>query len=269
MKPQGYIPSTIQADHYVLGGVGSLPKVVIKPDGQWLDLMPPYEAQNKGFETYDCTGFATLNCVEALIKHIGFDVNYSDRFMGIVAGTARLKGNDPHTVAEALRHYGAVAEGVLPFNENIKNIDEFYSFKGNRDERSLRDAGIDWTWAWTFGHEWVFNGAIGNKQEIMKEALQYSPLGVSVNAWIKGNDGKFIKPPRSFDNHWTMIVGYEDGEYWIVNDSYLNDGLQTKYLDWNYDFGCAKRYHIEKNNVWHKPTFLQSVLSAIMRFFGI
>jgi len=268
MKQFSYIPSEIQADHYVLGGVGSLPKVVLRPDGQWVDINPKFEPQsNQFFDTYSCTGYGTLDCLEMLGHLQGFDFNLSERFMGIVAGTdPKRGGNDPHTVAEALRHHGAIAEGVLPFDDTIKTVEEFYSFKGN-DEKTCREAGETFTEAWTFGHEWVFNGFVGNKQELMMEALKYSPLGVAGPAWFKEGD-LFVSPKWARDNHWFKIIGYKEGEYWIAGDSYLEDGEPIKRLAWDYNFGCAKRYHFVKNTVWKKPTWFSGLLSAIIKFYG-
>lgn len=273
-KQFSYKPAEIQADHYVLGGVGDsvIPKIILSPTGQWTP--PPFEAQSKnGIETYSCTGYNTLGCIEVLAKLQGFDFDLSERFMGIVAGTdPKVGGNDPHTVAEALRHYGAIAEGDLPFDDTIKTVEEFYSFKGN-DERTCRDAGEVFTEAWTFMHTWVFNGFVGNKQELLKECLQYSPIGVSVDAWkregIDGTQGLYDKEKGTRDNHWTKVIGYKEGEYWIVDDSYLEDGTPIKYLRWDYDFGCAKRYHFVKNPVWKKPTWYQTFLTGVLKLLGL
>lgn len=266
MKQFSYIPSVIQADHWTLGGISSLPKTIIRPDGQW--IAPPFEAQSKKFETFDCSGFGTLNCVEILAKEIGFDVNYSDRFMGIVAGTT-VRGNDPHTVAEALRHYGAIADYDLPFDDSLQNVDEFYSFKGN-DEQTCRDAGNDWTKAFTFGHEWVFSGYIGNKIELLKEALQYSPLGVAGYAWKQDpTTGLYTSKGTTGYTHWFVIIGFVEGQYWVIDDSYLEDGTSIKHLEWDFDFGCAKRYYLKKNDVWVKQPWYSAMLLGVLKFFGL
>lgn len=271
MRKFSYIPSEIQADHYTLGGIGSLPKVVLREDGQWLDVIPPSEAQSKnGIETYSCTGYGLLNCIEILGHIQGFDFNLSERYMGIVAETdPKRGGNDPHKVAEALRHYGAIAEADLPFDDTIQTVEEFYSFKGN-DEKTCREAGEVFTTAWTIGHEWVFNGFVGNKQELIKEALRWSPLGVAGHAWVKDPEtGLYNTPQGSRANHWFQVVGYVDGKYWIINDSYLEDGTPIKHLAWDFDFACAKRYHFVRNTVWKKQPWFQGILSGIAKFFGI
>lgn len=269
MKQFSYIPATVQADHYVLGGVGSLPKVVLRSDGQWLDVVPPFEAQAKQIETFDCSGFGTLNCIEILGHIQGYDFNLSDRYMGIVAGTdPKRGGNDPHTVAEALRHYGAIAEADLPFDDSVKTVEEFYSFKGN-DEQSCREAGDDFTKAWTIGHEWVKNGYVGNSQELMKEGLTYSPLGAAGPAWFKDPiTGLFISPKNAPANHWFQVVGYVEGQYWIINDSYLEDGIPIKHLAWDFDFGCVKRYHFVKNAVWKKQPWYQGISNFFNKLYG-
>lgn len=246
MKTTGFIQPKIEQEHYVLGGAASLSKVVIRPDGQWVDFLPVFEPQRKAFETFNCTGFNTLNCIEMLFKQSGLEKNFSDRFVGTLAGTnPAIGGNDPHTVAETIRKNGNIDEGMMPFDDALKSVEEFYSFSGV-DEAKCKSEGEKWLHAFGFGHEWVFDGYVENKQALIVEALRYSPLGVSVKAWEKGFDGLFRKDKGARDNHWTVIFGYKFGEYWLVNDSYLEDGQPIKKLAWDYDFGFCKRYAITK-----------------------
>lgn len=246
MKNTGFIQPKIEQEQYVLGGVASLPKVVICPDGQWVGFMPVFEPQRKAFETFNCTGFNTLNCIEMLFKQSGIEKNYSDRFVGTLAGTdPAIGGNDPHTVAESVRKNGIIDEEMMPFADSLQTVEEFYSFSGVDEEKCVRE-GKKWLQGYTFGHEWVFDGFVGNKQELIMESLKYSPLGVSVKAWEKGIDGLFRKDKGARDNHWTCLVGFVEGEYWIIDDSYLEDGQPTKHLEWDYDFGFCKRYALAK-----------------------
>jgi hypothetical protein len=229
--------------HFVLGS-SALPKVVLRADRDWKPLAPTFEPQLKQFETYNCTAFATIKCVQMYMRALGLTVeNYSDRWVGIIAGTLP-PGNDPHKVAEAIRKHGLIPEAMLPFSEALSNVEEYYSFKG-ADEKACRKAGQDWLIKFGFGHEWVFQGG-KDKQAKMLEALQYSPLGVSVYAWEKQN-GLFVKPSWADDNHWTecVLVDYVKNKYWVIFDTYLDDGEPYKKLTWDYDFGYAKRYHIE------------------------
>ena len=242
-KNSGFIEPTLTEDNYLLGS-SPLPQIVLQESGDWSMFAPKFEPQRKKFETYNCTSFNTLDCIQRLLKRLGIDENYSDRFTGITAGT-KEGGNDPHTVAEALRKNGLIPEDLLPFSDNLKNLDEYYSFKG-ADEAKCRKAGLAWLDRFEFGHEYVFHPSDTNKQEKMMEALKYSPLGVSVDAWNE-YEGVYIKDQGARDNHWTVcVVGFVKDKYWIIDDSYLAGGNNFKKLAWNYDFGWAKRYHISK-----------------------
>ncbi len=250
MKNYGFIPDKIEADHYVLGAE-NLPLEVLQPDGNWLPFIPTFEPQFRNFETYNCTAFNTLKCIQALLKRkYGIDVNYSDRWVGFLAGTTS-KGNSPHVVAETIRKIGLVPEFRLPF-EDVSTIEEYYSLKG-ADEESLTIISEAWLKAWDFKHEWVFEGDQLTKEQkiqMMIAALKSSPLGVSVQAWpTKGDDGKFHSAPEVNPNHWTcLIVGYKEGEHWEVFDSYIDDGQPFKKLAWDYDFRFVKRYSIGKKS---------------------
>src|SRR3990167_7768114 len=101
-------------------------------------------------------------------------MNFSDRFLGIVAET-KPPGNDPHKVAEAIRHNGLIQEELLPFNENLlSTVEEYFSFKG-ADEQKCRKEGLKFLDDFEILHEWVWQGNISKEERIakMKECLRY------------------------------------------------------------------------------------------------
>ncbi len=239
MKNYGFIRPLIDKTHY-LGG--TLPKDILQSNGQWLELLPVNEKQARdNFETYGCTTFGSLNALEILKKRVtNIEDNYSDRFTYITSQT-QPPGNDPHIVAETIRKTGVISEQSLPFSDEINTFEKFDNI-GTSPENFAREAD-EWLGKYHYLHEWVFDGDVPNKQELLKEYLQYSPLGVSVYAWVQDSDGLYKKYGE--DNHWTCLVGYVENEYWIVFDSYpTTDGSEIKHLAWNFDFGYAKRYLI-------------------------
>ena len=56
MKNKGFIAPVITPDNYVLGA-SSVPKVILRPNGDWTTDLPIKEQQNIGFETFNCTSF--------------------------------------------------------------------------------------------------------------------------------------------------------------------------------------------------------------------
>ena len=225
---KGFLPSLIDATHYW----GKLPKVVLLLDGKWNEFTPKFEPQLKKFETYNCTGFNTLNALEILFQARGLSFNFSDRWLGIIAGT-KPPGNDPHKICEAIREHGLIPEEMLPFSEDLNSIEEYYSFKG-ANEAECRKVGQQWKKDWDFKHEWI-------SRKDMEEYLKCSPLNVSVVAW-KSEGGLFTKQKGEPDNHWTTCVASED--YWLIADSYLFDDSPFKRLAPDYTFGSIKRYYI-------------------------
>jgi len=237
----GYIPDIIHAEDYVFGGqqIAGLPIVL---NGQWDDFLPVKELQSKKIETMNCTSFGTLNALEILINRVfKIKVNYSDRFLGIVAGT-NPSGNSPNKVAETIRKCGIINEELLPFDETIDEWKKYYSPFPMTDY--LLRLGKKWLSKYDFKHEWV-----SNNSEELKKALMFSPLGVSVYAWEqKGN--YYVKPEGVSDNHWCLLYGFLEGKYWKIFDSYDNT---KKQLDWNFKFGLVKRYSISpmlKKTFW-------------------
>lgn len=219
---KGFIaPETIAPEEWVLGASNTPKFPVLKEDGNWTNLLPTEERQNiRNIETYNCTGFNTLNPIEILIYQLtGERVNYSDRWVGIIAGT-KEPGNDPHKVAEAIREYGLVKEESLPFSDDLKSIDEYYSFKGLSQGQidDLYEEAKQWKAKYDFKHSWVFTPGQPIIEQInnIKIALKNSPLAVAVFAWASDNRNVYYK--NGEENHWTNI--YDVKDFIKVFDSY-------------------------------------------------
>ncbi len=242
IQKSGYVKPKIEEGHFVFGG-GFVPnKVVLRADGQWQELMADFEPQKKGsLETFNCTSFNTLKPLQSICKLLYSAMNFCDRHLGLVAGTT-FPGNDPHKVADAAHNNGLVLEEFLPFSDDLRDIKEYYSYKGGNVVECAKAAKafLD---EYDIFHEWVFTTEmpIEEKQRRLMGALKYSPLGVSVHAWKANDQGIYTKDTFDEDNHWTTLCGYVEGDHWVICDSY-EPGF--KKLAWNYDFGCAKVYFV-------------------------
>lgn len=227
----GFIPEDRKPDDWTFGAIGG---EVIRPDGQWLDFLPTKETQKKRLETMNCTSFGTLNAIETLHKALyDEEVNYSDRFHGIVAGTT-VRGNRVNAPCETIRKLGNIPESKLPFSDEIKSWSGYYSPKPM--SQALLGLGKEWLDQYEFLHEWV-----RPDHASLKSALRYSPLGVDVDAWARNSEGLYFK--RKASNHWTCLVGYEEGKHWLVFDSY---SPHLKKLAWNTTFSFVKRYYLKR-----------------------
>lgn len=171
-------------------------------------------------------------------------MNYSDRFLGILAGT-QPPGNDVHIVCEALRKGGAIPEAMLPFSDDIQSFTDYYSYKGANKDACLNE-GKNFLSQYAVEHEWVFNEGTPKEDRIslMKETLQYSPLGISVSAWYE-KDGIYIDNGQQ-NNHWVMCYGYSisnEQVFWKIFDSYDNT---HKILHPDHNIGFCKRFRLTK-----------------------
>lgn len=259
MKNTGFIRPQIAKEHWVLGGSG-MPFIEYRKDGDWTYDLPLKEPQRIVFDTYNCTSFGTLSQIEAYMYQVhGMKVNYSDRWLGIVACT-RPPGNDPHVVYEAIRKHGLIPEEMLPFSEDLSTVEEYYSFKG-ADEAACREAGQKWLQEWDFQHEWV-NTEVGDIEERMhnlKVALKSSPVALAVYAWREDNRNIYVK--FGPENHWTLLAKFDDLQR--VFDSY--DPYEK---DVEQDIWFAKRIYITKReqNVYN-PSWLRELFDIIKSWF--
>lgn len=259
-KNYGFLPVEVTPDQYLFGS-DQIKGEVLVPDGQWYGYLPEVEYQRQfGLETMNCTVYGTLNCLEMLFKRVfNIEVNHSERFVGIHSGTTP-NGNNPHVVAETIRKTaGCVEDMLLPFSESINTWEKYYG--PIPLPAQLNKLGLDWVKNYDFKHDWVrYPGLQMTTEELQKtlmEALKYSPLGVSVDAWNQRR-GLYYKKKGAVDNHWTTLYGYEKGKHWLVFDSY--DSTHKK-LEWDYDFGFVKRYTLSKKEV----VVNESLWSAILR----
>lgn len=227
---------------------------VIMPDGQWIDAIDdlPLETQNQYFETMHCWIWNTISAVCDLIwVQFGEKKNYSERFSGVMGG-ATINGGSPQNGCETVRKDGLLPQEDLPWTSNLNT---FWEYSAPRPmTQTLIQKALKWKRQYEFKHAWVVYPGIfgkakvaggGNMQEAMKEALTRSPLGVAVMAWLTDSNGLCYNNTGSF-NHWTKIVGYVDGQYWIVKDSYTNCWRK---LRWNYPFMYVKEYELNKSSI--------------------
>jgi hypothetical protein len=252
----GFKEPQIDSTQWTFGAIDG-PKLV--KGGQWDKYLPVKEIQKKQTESWNCTSFGLLNALEVLMYRLyGGSPNYSDRGLGIFAGTTK-GGNDPQTVHEALRKQGAFPEYLLPFASDIKDYTDYYSWRGGVEEM-CRELAEEWLDTFEFHHEWVFTRA-GDTQADMMDALDYSPLGVSVKAWAVEN-GLYIKETEGNSNHWTMCYGYVPGRHWKIYDSYDNT---NKRLAWDYKFDFCKRISIgDRKTPREKPDELQQLIDRFL-----
>ena len=241
MKNHGYIYSPRDPKDYVLGGVSFSPHEVLAIDGKWKNHLPAPEKQlSDYFDTISCVSFTVCNAIEALMRRkFAIHSENSDRALAIASDTTK-NGNTVTKVCEIARKIlGFIPEEMLPFSEDIKSWEEYHS--PNPLNKKYYDEGRIWLNKYIFQHEWV-----DTDPESLKEGLKYSPLGVSVLAWIKSGD-YYVKQKGDNDNHFTLLVGYEEGDHWLVYDTYpASDGVFYKKLSWDYPFGIVKSFSIKK-----------------------
>lgn len=220
-------------------------QTVVRADGQWGDFLPKLEVQKFSWgDSYHCPVYGTENCVQTLMKaKFGESEEYTERYLGVLAGLIKNLGGNPHTVAEQWKKNGNLPYSFLPF-EGVKSWEEFNS--PNPMTPELIAEGKKWLSRWSLGHDWITPGLTSSMKSTMKEALKYSPLGVAVAAWYKNDrTGLYYRPDGVNPNHWVMCYGYVEGQYWLIYDHY---DASIKKLAWDYDFAFAKRYTLGKQS---------------------
>lgn len=218
----------IEEEDYVLG---SLSQEVINPSGDWQKWLPIYEPQASKYETFGCTAWGTLNQIETYMKkEFGFEPNYSDRFIYILANISP-PGAPPTKAYEAIRKKGVIDDALLPYADTYEEF-----LQPNPMLSGYIKNALEWHSKYKFNHEWIKDP---NPDKI-KEALKFSPVAVSVTAWIQENGLYVDKGQRN--THWCdcFVV---DGSKPVIQDSY---DQEIKVLHPDHHTKFAKRIRIVK-----------------------
>lgn len=234
MKNFGFINRIIEEVDYLFGNT-NITRTVLQPNGQWFDYLPEYECQNIKFETTGCSLFSATNCVEILLKRqFGISENYSERYLYNLI-PIRPPGGDPHIVAESIRKFGLIKQEILPM---VDTFEEYITPTPMTQE--FINLGKNWLKSHWFKHEYLWKNEpnLKKRNKILKNALQYSPVIVSVTAWIAEND--VYRDYGQPNNHLCVCIGYEDDNF-IVFDSYDHS---IKKLDILHHIEVAKAYYI-------------------------
>jgi len=245
------ISTTPDPKAYKIGGV-SLPKIVLQPDGDWSNYLPVYEPQFGGdWDTYGCVIWGNQNAIEIILKKItGIEYNFSERFNYII-GNVQPPGSDPHEQLEYMRKYGVIDQIILSMT---KTYEEFITPKPMTP--TLLDKGKNW--GYELQHQYVWNGnqTLDQQKVLIKEYLQYSPLGVTVTAWFQEN-GVYVDRGES-NTHWCVLYGIAENGYKVF-DSY---DQSQKILSFNHHISVCKRYSLAKKKPqWWLPRLVNRLLN--------
>ncbi len=226
--------------------------------------MPTYEPQfGEGWDTDGCTVWGTLNALEFLFNKIfGVEANFSERFTYNLV-PVRPPGSDPHKVAETVRSRGVVDQTKLPMTETFEDF-----CLPDPMPADLLILGQQWLGKFGFGHEWVFKEYHDQEERVylMKDALKYSPLGVSVTAWFQDNDGIYIDNGMS-NSHWCVCFGWDDTKNaWKIFDSY---DQSVKLYSFNSAISFCKRYALTELSESQPPIKRNWLWDLIVRLFSI
>lgn len=253
VKNFGFVEPTITPEQYILGGFSSLPKTVLQHDGKWSQYLPVYEPQfNENYDAYGCTVWGTENAIETLIKKItGKEYNASERFIYILAGVMP-PGADPHVVAECIREFGLIEDCRLP----MTSLFEEFLKPRPMSEELIEEAR---RFPYDFRHEWVWKGKLTQSERTQKirEALRYSPLGVSVTAWFE-EDGVYVDMGEP-NTHWCLLVE-ETEKGWLIFDSY---DQSQKIISFEHNIQFCKRFLLTPKVV-AKPSRFWSLVNWFM-----
>lgn len=240
------------ARDYIMGEQFKLPRVPYCEDGNWEPHLPKYEPQAENYETQGCTVWGSQNQIETFEKRVyRKEPNYSERFTYNRVPVDPNRGADPKDTYQCIRQDGLIDNDLLQVPPTLAEFLDKSKITG-----SLLAKGQNWLKYNDFMYEWLWPSRPANALEIMKDMLQYSPLGVAVTAWYMDGSGKYVDMGQR-NNHWCMCYRIDDEGIHIF-DSYDHS---KKVLSLDHKIGRAVRIWVGKN----KKTMLKRHVSLLER----
>lgn len=265
--PKNFIYPDVKESDYCFGS-GQLAGVVLRPDGDWRDFLPPEEEQRRnGIESASCFIQAQQHAIATILEEqYGIkDQNFAERF-NLIHSQATSEGGSPLVGADSIRHDGLILDAMLPFSNDIQSWEEFDSYKGG-DEITCVKTGQDWLGEWNLQQDIVFTRGeeIEIKYAKLREALKYGPLPISVTAWFLNNaTGMYRKPDGYRDAHLVEAVYIDENNSVYVFDTYAPF---IKKLEPFFNFDFCMRWTVEKIPVGApKKNWLENLISQIIKF---
>jgi len=191
---------------------------------------------------HNCVTYSATNANEILIKRqYGIDYNFSDRFIAKMSGTT-TQGNYLYKVADSIRKDGWVEEQEYPYPREQREPAFTWNDYYQDIPQILKDIAL-----LNLKDTLIQYEQLG--KDFFKEALKQAPLQVTVRAWYDTNgDLIYENSDPTKVNHAVVLVGYKENDYWLIYDSYQNNGNFVKKLEWNYAFGqSAFKYNLTTN----------------------
>lgn len=212
----GFIFEPIKSEDLVFGGVQTLKlrgyaDEPLNESGDWLpfiyDWLLTYQA--KRFETNSCASQQGENARGLMFNAIyGEKPDGSERFLAKISGTDPARGNTFQKVNDALRNKGIAKEEEWP--DTVETVEQYYAdIPQELQNKAKADRGE---------HVWGYE-RVNPDIATMKEALKYSPLGISCALW-QDADGEYSKPEGWRDSHAITLLNIRaDGKFTLL-DSY-------------------------------------------------
>lgn len=253
----GVVVSTRPTD-FMAGGETSIVYAVVESDGNWTKYKPTDEWQRRfvppdtlGYDTNSCTDFSCMNSIEVQIEHmlanklipqatidkmtaLGYfdangDVNFSDWYNAILAGTDPVKGNTLTAPWDAVRTYGCLPQSKGYAPNDFTTVDGWFGAKPTPDQIALGKQFLD---IFDVAYEWVDLGNL-NLWSTFDYHLKQAPLHVLVPTGLTWNDVMVKNPTPTYVgvNHAITVLAQTENISHTILDHY---NPFVKSLEWGY-----------------------------------
>ena len=257
LRNYGALIADPKESDFRVGGVSGIEYKVVNPSGDWADYLPTDEQQSWGWgDSFGCVSFSANNCIETILNHQiatgilpkadvdwltanGYiesgKVNLSDRYLAKMSGTTR-NGNYLNTVADTLRHYGAVPE--KDWNSKVDRWERYYI----EVMPNVIAKGKDFAARFDIQYEWVCAGT--SNLDAIRTHLKQAPIQIATavcSGWSTDSPVKACEKPVQ---HATTVFRVDS----VVND-FDHYAPYRKQLVASYNIPYAMKYVVSPRSL--------------------
>jgi len=235
------------------GGMTTIEKVEVFPEGNLIPFLPPFKGQSGVYmDTFGCVIHSFNKGGRTYLKaHYNLDYDFADRDLVVLSGTKPGVGNTGNKVLNTAQVISLIPYKFEDFDLTSRDpkhtVERYYAYARVPEAQPEADKFNE---EYQIFGEWV-------PRELWAEASKFGSLQVYVKAWHIDENGEYFNPTGTY-NHAVLLANHKTRQ---ISDTYKPE-LKT-IRSWNDAYYWALKITIIKKHM-EKPIIENNTLVQLV-----